>query len=103
MVWSCAILPDHVHLVLGPPALRIEQVVIQLKGEATALLVEEGLHPFGGGSGGRPPKCFARGQWKVYLDAGDVPNAIRYVEENPEKEGKPRQRWSFVVAPPGSG
>jgi hypothetical protein len=42
-------------------------------------------------------KCFARGEWKVYLDTEEeVRRAIAYVEENPLKEGKRRQRWGFV-------
>ncbi len=98
-VWACAVLPDHVHLVVGRPAMTIEQLVIQLKGEATLSLTEEGVHPFGDERDrqGRPPKCFARGEWKVFLDPEDVARAIRYVEENPVKEGKKPQRWSFVV------
>jgi len=36
--------------------------------------------------------------WKVFLDTlSDVQRAIRYVEENPLREGLPRQWWSFVV------
>jgi REP element-mobilizing transposase RayT len=97
-VWACAVLPDHVHLVVGPGRLKVEQLVIQLKGEATQHLLEQGIHPFQGmlDSQSRIPKCFARGEWKVYLDPPDAPRAIRYVEDNPLKEGKPRQRWSFV-------
>jgi len=79
--------------------MKVERLVIQLKGAATKSLKEQGLHPFGGmiDTRGRTPKCFARREWKVYLDPPDVPRAIRYVENNPEKENKPRQRWSFVV------
>ncbi len=97
--WACAILPNHVHLVVGRPKMEVEQMVIQLKGAATRRMNEEGLHPFGGmpDHRGRTPKCFARGEWKVFLEPHDVPRAIRYVEENPQKEGKPPQRWSFVV------
>ncbi len=100
-VWACAILPDHVHLVVGRPGMDIKQLVIQLKGAATKSLIEDGLHPFGHirDKQGRIPKCFARGEWKVYLDPEDVPRAILYVEQNPIKEGKPPQRWSFVVPP----
>ena len=103
-VWACAILPDHVHLVLGKPAISVEQVVVQLKGAATRSLLDDGLHPFGNTRDrqGRPPKCFARGEWKVFLDPPDVPRAIRYVEQNPIKEGKPPQGWSFVI-PRGPG
>jgi REP element-mobilizing transposase RayT len=98
-VWACAIMSDHVHLVIGKPHIKIEQVVIQLKGDATQSLMKRRLHPFGGmkDADGRPPKCFARGQWKVFLDPGDVPRAIKYVEDNPAKEGKERQWWDFVV------
>jgi len=40
---------------------------------------------------------WAENQWKVYLDSEmAVENAIRYVECNPEREGKPRQQWPFV-------
>ena len=98
-VWACAILPDHVHLVIGRPKMAVEQLVIQLKGAATENLKEQGIHPFGDmkDKQGRPPKCFARGEWKVYLDPEDVPRAVHYVEENPVKEGKPRQHWPFIV------
>jgi len=100
VVWACAILPDHVHLVLGRHRLSAEQLVIQLKGDASERLMEEGIHPFGHikEKNGRPPKCFARGEWKVFLNSpGDLCRAIGYVEANPEKEGKKAQRWGFVV------
>ncbi len=98
-VWACAILPDHVHLVVGQPGMKVEQLVIQMKGAATERLKQAGLHPFDTmkDEKGRTLKCFARGEWKVYLDSPDVPRAVRYVEDNPIKEGKRRQRWSFVV------
>jgi REP element-mobilizing transposase RayT len=103
VVRSCAILPDHVHLVIDRFRLPVEQIVIQLKGEATAQLLAENLHPFGSIRlpNGRPPRCWARGEWSVFLeDAADVWNAIQYVDDNPPKEGKPRQRWSFVTRDP---
>ena len=98
-VWACAILPDHVHLVAGRPQMPVEQLVIQLKGAATRQLEREGIHPMAAWKreGERVPKCWARGEWKVYLDPGDVWRAIRYVEDNPLKERKKRQSWSFVV------
>jgi REP element-mobilizing transposase RayT len=101
-IWSCAILPDHVHLVVGKTRLSAEKMVIQFKGAATRKLIEEGIHPLQHRAepGERPPKCFARGEWKVFLDPPDVPCAIEYVVFNPEKEGKPRQTWSFVVPSP---
>jgi REP element-mobilizing transposase RayT len=99
VVWACAILPDHVHLVVGRPGMPVERLVIQLKGDATQQLEREGIHPLASFKvgDGRVPKCWGRGQWKVYLDPEDVPRAIRYVVDNPLKEGKKKQEWSFVV------
>ena len=87
-------------MVVGRPGMKVEQLVIQLKGAATESLQEQGIHPFGQmkDKQGRTPKCFARGEWKVYLDPADVPRAVRYVDENPVKEGKKPQHWKFVVA-----
>ena len=100
LIWACAVLEDHVHLVVGRFRLSIEQTVIQLKGEATSKLNEEGIHPFTNivCPNGRRPKCFARGEWSVFLETPeDVQRAICYVEENPIKEGKSPQKWSFVA------
>ncbi len=98
-VWACAILPDHVHLVTGRLPMDAEQLAIKLKGAATRCLIEEELHPFQTikTKKNRPPPCFARGEWKVFLDFEHLLRAIPYVEENPLKEGKPRQNWSFVT------
>ncbi len=82
--------------------MTVERLVIQLKGAATRELEREAIHPLAQYQvQGKLPKCWVRGQWKVYLDAEDVPRAIRYVENNPLKEGKKFQHWSFVV--PWSG
>jgi REP element-mobilizing transposase RayT len=99
IVWACALLPDHVHLVVARFRLSIEQVVIQLKGAATESLLAENIHPFGElrESNGRLPKCFARGQWSVFLDTvEDIQRSIEYTEDNPAKEGKKSQKWPFV-------
>ncbi|MFQ5731258.1 MAG: transposase [Planctomycetaceae bacterium] len=99
-IWACAILPDHAHLVIARHKTKVEQLVTLLKGAATRALVDEGVHPFAGfpKKNGCLPKCWARGEWKVFLDdAEDVARAISYVEDNPVKEGLPAQRWSFVT------
>jgi REP element-mobilizing transposase RayT len=96
-IFACAVMPDHVHLVLGSHRLAPKQLAIQLKAAATRRLMAENIHPFPI-SNGKQPKCFARGEWKVYLDTpDDVHRAVRYVEKNPEKEGLRRQHWSFIT------
>jgi REP element-mobilizing transposase RayT len=100
VILACSVLPDHVHLVLRRHRLTVERLVIQLKGAATRRLIEDGIHPFRDlpYKNGLPPKCFARGEWKVFLNTNDeIRRAIRYVEQNPLKEGLPRQRWRFVT------
>jgi REP element-mobilizing transposase RayT len=94
-------MPDHIHLVVGKFRMTMEQLSIRLKGAATNQLVEEGIHPFQHllPEIGPPPKCFAVGEWKGYLGPDNVDRTIRYVENNPIKEGLPRQNWSFVSSP----
>ena len=99
-IWACAILPEHIHLVVSRFRLKIEPIVIQLKGAATEQLIEEGVHPHGSIRlpNDRHPKCFARGQCAPFLDSiEDIYRSIQYVENNPLKEGKPKQSWSFVT------
>jgi REP element-mobilizing transposase RayT len=92
-IHACAVLRDHVHLVLTPHRIEPHRLVIQLKGAATEELCSRRIHPFDG-----EEKAFARGEWVVYLDTpDDMHRAIRYVEQNPEKEGLPRQIWPFVT------
>ena len=97
-IWACAILPEHTHLVIARHRYRIEQVVNLLKGAATRQLIAEGIHPLNGFTkNGRRPPMWAVHEWKVYLDSeAAIEAAIRYVDENPMREGKPGQRWAFV-------
>ena len=98
-IHACAIMPDHIHLVVAEHRLTPKSLTIQLKGHAVRQLVEEGIHPLADHQreDGRVEKCFATGEWIVYLDtANDVLRATQYVEENPEKGGLRRQTWWFV-------
>jgi REP element-mobilizing transposase RayT len=100
IVWACSIMPEHVHIVVARHRSMVEQIINHLKGAATHRIIAEGIHPLASHAkpGRRPPKMWARGQWAVYLD--DVPairRAIRYVDDNPIKEGKRRQGWRFVA------
>ncbi len=97
-VWACAIMPDHIHIVFGRDRLDPRQVVNKLKGAATTRLVQDGTHPFQEEKplAGAPPKCFATGEWVVFLDPDDIARSVAYVENNPVKDGLPRQVWDFV-------
>ena len=99
-IWACAILPEHTHLVLARHTYKVEQMSNLLKGAATRHLLEHNSHPLQqyANGGGRPPRMWAAHEWKQYLDSEEaIEQAIAYVEANPAKEDKPKQKWSFVA------
>jgi REP element-mobilizing transposase RayT len=104
---ACAIMPNHVHLVTLRHERTAEVMMQHFKAKASMQLSKDGLHPFAAQrqADGLLPSPWARKGWKVFLDAQeDVARAIRYVEQNPVKEGLPVQRWSFVEEyAPGNG
>jgi REP element-mobilizing transposase RayT len=99
-IGACSILPEHVHLVVARHAERdIETIGGHLKARASTFLADENLHPFQYETGrrGKRPSPWSESFWQAYLDSPpDIVRAIRYVENNPVKEGLAPQRWSFV-------
>jgi REP element-mobilizing transposase RayT len=101
VIYACAILRNHAHLVVKRHSYDVAQVVNLLKGAASRQLEREGLHPFldHRRADGTLPSPWASKCWKVYLDTPeDVRRAVKYTEDNPVKEGKRRQEWSCVTA-----
>ncbi len=98
-VLACAIMPDHVHLALAAHRLGTASLAVQFKAAATRELTRRQCHPFAHfATGTRPPKCFARGEWKVYLDTdADVWRSIEYINQNPVKEGGVAQSWNWIT------
>lgn len=91
-IHACAILPEHVHLVISRHDRNIRRIVGHLKGRATQQLMRDGSW-----SNAAAPVWGAR-PWPVFLDSvADMLRAIEYVELNPLKERKQRQFWSFVT------
>jgi REP element-mobilizing transposase RayT len=102
-VHACSIMPTHVHMVIGRTGRNIRLVMNQLKGRASAALATEKLHPFQHvlDYRGSRVSCWTAKGWSVYLDSQhDMRRAIRYVENNPMKEGKKKQVWSIVESYP---
>ena len=99
---ACAVMPDHVHVVIGRCAERIEPIVQRFKSYATKALNADRLHPMLGLAPANDlPTPWARGRWKVFLDSPeDVLRAIAYVQQNPMKAGLPAQCWDFVTPYP---
>ena len=100
VLYACAIMPDHVHLVVARHNEDFETLVGFLKRAASRQLSEEGLHPLAGyiNRSDRVPSPWADGGWNRFIDDPiDIPPAIDYVEKNPERIGLARQYWSFVA------
>ncbi|MEO0964855.1 MAG: transposase [Planctomycetota bacterium] len=90
VVHACAVMPDHVHLVVERHAtIKAEGMTQRFKAKITQRLNAADL------GFGYTPWC--KGRWIVYLNTPeDVERATRYVEQNPIKAGLRPQRWSFV-------
>ncbi len=96
-VYACTILPQHAHLVIGRHTRAIERIVAHLKRGATLRLFAEDIHPLIEFPKPVPSPWSKRTGWTVYLnDDQSVRHRIKYIEENPLKEGKSQQHWSFV-------
>jgi REP element-mobilizing transposase RayT len=96
IVRAFAIMPDHGHILINRHDRPAERIIGHLKSAATKQLRAEGLHPFDDG-GDRVPTVWAEGCWKRFINNGDdLQRAIDYVNDNPMKEGLPRQLWSFI-------
>jgi len=91
--YACAILPDHVHLLIRKHKHQAEDMIEALKeasrARLSATMHRAPDHPIWTGGGG----------WKVFLDHPDeVCRTIRYIERNPLPLGLPMQQWPFVKA-----
>jgi REP element-mobilizing transposase RayT len=89
--YACAIMPDHIHLLIRKHRHQAEQMIANFQFESLNAVAHLGMrpmaHPVWGGPG-----------WKVYLDSiGDMRRTVRYIEQNPEKIKLPVQHYEFVT------
>ncbi|HSQ54287.1 MAG TPA: transposase, partial [Gemmata sp.] len=89
--YACAVMPDHVHILIRKHKHQVEEMAENLIATSRAKLIKTGHrdpdHPTW--VGGTP--------WSMYLDHPDeVRRTITYIERNPIKIGLPAQRWDFV-------
>jgi REP element-mobilizing transposase RayT len=83
-VGACAIMNDHIHVLVLRSRYRVEYIVNQLKGAATLVLKLK-------------HSPWTRGCWKVFIDDTEVLKAaIKYINANPENAGMSAQNWDFV-------
>ena len=90
--YACAIMPDHVHLLIRKHRDQPDQMIELFQNESRSAVLAKAQpnrateHPVWGGSG-----------WKVYLRSrAAIERTVKYIENNPVKIGRPIQRWDFV-------
>ena len=88
--YGCALMPDHVHILIRKHRDRAEDMIAKLQETSWERIMETKRrpsdHPVWGGPG-----------WKVYLEtAADIERTIRYIRANPLKARLPAQTWAFV-------
>jgi REP element-mobilizing transposase RayT len=88
--YACAIMPEHVHLLVRRHRDKAEQMIAQFQDASRNDLIAQRRrrvnHPVWGGPG-----------WKRFqFTRADVERTTRYVENNPLERGLPAQQWDFV-------
>jgi REP element-mobilizing transposase RayT len=88
--YACAIMPDHVHMLIRKHRYKAEQMIEDMQIASRQALIRARrrppLHPVWGGPG-----------WNVFLETRkDFERTVGYIERNPPKAGLPAQMWAFV-------
>jgi REP element-mobilizing transposase RayT len=88
--YACAMMPDHVHLLIRRHRDLPETMMTELQEASRVAVLQYGArpasHPIWGGPG-----------WKVYLEtADDIRRVVAYINENPTKARRTAQSWEFV-------
>jgi len=84
-------MPDHVHLLIRKHRHTYEKMIESLQRRARLRLCELSRRP-------ADHPVWATGGWSVFLDRpDDIRRTVRYIDDNPLKLNRSRQRWPFVT------
>jgi REP element-mobilizing transposase RayT len=90
--YACAIMPDHVHILIRKHKHSAEEMIANLQPASREKLIQVGHRPID------HPVWTGGGGWKVFLDhPEEVRRTIRYIVKNPLELNLPEQRWEFVI------
>jgi len=89
--YACAIMPDHLHMLIRRHRDHAEEVIDYFQSASRQAIIDAGkrdpMHPVWTDGPG----------WKVFLNTRrDFEREIEYIRQNPLKIGWPEQRWEFV-------
>ncbi len=89
-IWECAVCSNHAHLVVRTHRERSETIWSNLAHAAVLALRRAKIVP-------SDHPVWSHRIYKVFkYTPQEVHAAIKYVNDNPTKEGLPRQNWEFV-------
>lgn len=89
--YACAIMPDHVHILIRRHADRAEDMIANFQHASKAALIQAGRFPV------NHPVWTDGAGWKTFISSPrQFRNEIGYIRKNPKKIGKPEQEWEFV-------
>ena len=89
--YACAVMPDHVHLLIRRHRDKAEQMIERFQRVTRVALIEAGQRT------AAHPVWTAGPGWKGFLNTvRDFVRDVRYIRQNPVKIGKPEQTWDFV-------
>jgi len=90
--YACAIMPDHLHILIRKHRDRAEDMIDKLRNASRDALRDAKRrsleHPVWGSGPG----------WKVFQNTSrQMRTTISYIRQNPVKIGRPIQEWDFVA------
>ncbi len=90
--YACAIMPDHIHLLIRKHKYQAEEMIEHFKYESRTQLIDAGIRPI------NHPVWSGGGGWMVFLThPDDVERTIVYINNNPAGVNLPEQRLPFVT------
>jgi REP element-mobilizing transposase RayT len=90
--YACAIMPDHIHLLIRKHRDQAEEMIAAFREASHAQLIATDHRPTD-----HPTWTDGHG-WVVYLDhPDDIHRTIPYINRNPLPLGLPEQHWPFVT------
>src|SRR5688572_21536147 len=89
--YACAIMPDHVHMLIRRHRDKAEAMIQHCQDASREALYEAGKRE-------APHPVWTAGPgWKVFLETRqDFEREIEYIRRNPLKIDWPEQKWEFV-------
>jgi REP element-mobilizing transposase RayT len=90
---ACAVMPDHVHILIRRHRERAEDMIAKFRIETKAALIRAGKRPV------NHPVWTDGAGWKTFVNSRrQFENEIEYIRQNPIKIGRAEQVWDFVTA-----